>query len=379
MNVLHVVENLNMGGAERVVVDLVNHASDRFTPSICCLETSGATAALIRRAGVKVHELRKKPGNDATMPFKIADIVKRENIDVLHSHNWATFVEAGAAGIISRARVRVHTQHGESVKPAAGFSAMVKKNLRTLAETALARHFHAIIAVSEQVRENILHEHAIDALKITVVRNGISVVPVDDVIGLQKRHDLGIEYGAVVVLAVGRLAEVKNFSLLIKAFAQMKRSVTSPVVLLIAGEGGDRPTLEMKIRERNVGSHVRLLGARTDIGELLAAGDLYVVSSFSEGVSIALLEAMAAGLPVIATRVGGNGEVVNDGVTGLLVPSNDEGAMADALLKLVCDPTIRARMGQAGTQRVLEKFNIAKTVESIEKIYSDIEAGRRGV
>jgi glycosyltransferase involved in cell wall biosynthesis len=235
--------------------------------------------------------------------------------------------------------------------------------MRAMVEKELAHGLDALITVSEQVK-NGLEKRGFPSEKIVVVRNGISTERADAAAVADKRRELGIGENEFVVVSAGRLAPVKNYGLLIEAVAKLKN-----VKLLLAGDGEERIMLEQKIQ--TLGANAVLLGARGDLKEIFGFAKVFAVSSLSGGISVALLEAMAAGLPVVATSVGGNGEVVKDGETGLLVPSGDAGALAAAIEQLATDAALRLRMAEASSRRVSEHFNIDRTVASIEKIYND--------
>ncbi len=372
VNVLHVIETLDVGGAEGVVVDLANHFSDRFRSTICCLKRSGPMASRLR-PGVEVIELGKEEGNDWGIPGRLARILRERRIHVLQSHNWAVFCESVAAGMLVRTPVRVHLQHGESAPPPAGLCGRLKRGLRFRVEEVLSRAgLHALVAVSEEVKSSLLRERRIPAGWVRVIRNGISLEPARTDQRTQKRREWGLSPDAFVVMAVGRLAAIKNHALLVRAFARALPAAGRPAALVIAGDGAERPSLERLIEERGLRDHVRLLGVRRDVRDLLLAADVFAVSSLSEGISVALLEAMAAGLPAVATRVGGNAEVVADGETGLLVETGQEDPLARALLTLLGDETVRRRMGEAGRRRVERFFDLKKTVGAFEALYLEV-------
>lgn len=377
VNILHVVETLDIGGAESVVVDFVNHMPDRFHSTICCLKHSGPSASKITRGSVDIVELHKGEGNDYKIPGKIARLIKDRNIDILQSHNWATFCESAAAGFPAVGPVRVHLQHGESPATAGSFPAHLKRRIRRLAESYLAGRIDAIVAVSDQAKASLLNERSIDSRKVVVIRNGISMTEADPQAVQKKRQELGINKEDFVIVAVGRLAPVKNYPALIKSFSEVRKKAGRPVSLIIVGDGPERNSLQKLIEESGLERTARLLGARNDAREILSAGHVYVLPSLSEGISIALLEAMSVKLPAVATRVGGNGEVVVHGETGYLVEKNDVEAMSQSLLRFIGNEPERIRMGEAAWRRAADNFSLAATLGSFEKLYTTLLESKR--
>lgn len=375
MNVLHVIETLEVGGAENVVVNLINRLSDRFRPTICCLKRSGPVAARLSRKEVEVVELRKKEGNDYSIPFKLAKVLRDRRISVIHSHNWATYCESVSASILARTPTRIHMVHGESFYPDDTVARALKKSVRLFAEGSLAHWVDAIVAVSDQARRSLLSERSIDPRKVTVVRNGVEPVRTDPASLPAKRRELGLSGDEIVLVAVGRVAEVKNYPFLVESFAGLKRSTARKVKLLIVGDGPEMASLRSLAADSGCAQDILLPGSRSDVRELLALSHIYVLPSKSEGVSIALLEAMSMKLPAVATRVGGNVEVVSDEETGLLVESGDAAGLSRSLLRLVEDEAERGRMGQAGFRKVREQFDLGRSVRAFEELY--IGAARR--
>lgn len=226
----------------------------------------------------------------------------------------------------------------------------------------------AMVAVSEQVRAYAVATEGAKVNKLVVIENGIEPLRVnkmDDTDRKALRAEMGVPNGAVLLLTVGRLTVQKGHTVLLDAIAQLK---TSQAVFVFAGDGPLRAELERKAQQLGIGQQVRFLGVREDINELLLAADIFVQPSLWEGLSLALLEALLAGLPVLAARVEGVVDVVEDGDSALLVPPKDVAALAAAIERLLKDGTLRKRLGAAGQRRAKTRYG----VEHMGKAYEDL-------
>ncbi|MBI4396964.1 MAG: glycosyltransferase, partial [Elusimicrobia bacterium] len=302
IRVLHVVETLDVGGAENVVVNIVNRLSDRFQPMICCLKKSGPVADRIRRAGVRVLEMGKEEGNDVRVPFRLAKILETHGIHVLHSHDWGTFCESALAGLIARTPAVVHMVHGLSdLYPAKDQARTVKKLIRRKVEKVLSIGVDRVIAVSDLIRDAVLRDMGVSPEKVLVIRNGVEFFPEEaGRSGLEERkREIGFQPGDWVLCSVGRLAAVKNYPSLIRGFAAVSARTGGRAKLVVLGDGPEREGLTKLIHEQNLAGRVFLLGERPDVRDWLALSRVFVLPSLYEGIPLAILEAMRAGLPVV--------------------------------------------------------------------------------
>ncbi len=228
----------------------------------------------------------------------------------------------------------------------------------------------AMVAVSEQVRAYAVARERAKATKLVVIENGIEALRVEKLSDASRdalRAEIGVPDGAVLLLTVGRLTVQKGHTVLLDAIAQLKTSGTQSA-FAFAGDGPLRAELEQTTQHLGIADHVRFLGVREDINELLLAADIFVQPSLWEGLSLALLEALLAGLPVLATGVEGVVDVVEDGRSALLVPPTDATALASAIERLLEDAGLRERLGLAGQQRVKTRYSI----EHMGKAYEDL-------
>lgn len=284
----------------------------------------------------------------------LVSILRRRRIEALHCHDFT----AAILGTVAATLVRV-----PSILTLHGSTHYREKRLRRSLLRWAVRRSRGVVAVSTDLSGQVTRDLSLRAGEVEVVPNGTRMVSGDRARG---RHVLGVEPGEVAVLAVGRLIHLKGFDVLSRA-ARMLHNCERHARLIVAGEGVERPTLEGMNDDPWGGGPLTLLGMREDIPDLMAGADIFVMPSRSEGLPMALIEAMAAGLPVVASSVGGIPEVVENGVHGLLVEPGDPVALAEAIAVLGRDPSLRARMGAAGRNRVRARFSVEAMVDQYER------------
>lgn len=368
-----VVSHLHGGGKERCIVDLANAlAMDHFEPLIICLRESGALAQRIRPDGVKVIALHKAAGNDVTVPFRLARVLRQERVDVVHSNNWGTLAESVLAAKWARTPSIVHTQHG--LEYGIGDSRSRDRHpLRMLAKRVAARWIDRIVAVSHEVQAMVVKEWRVPDRKVSVIHNGIALTArrLGDEERLERRRRIGLGPGDYVIGSVGIFRPVKDFPTLVRAMAHVASRSTGARLVLV-GDGPSRLEIEQMVERLKLQPFVRFLGMRADVEDLLPIMDLFVLCSFSEGISLSILEAMAAGVPVVATDVGGNPEIIGQSGVGVLVPPRSPRKTADAILSLLRDPDRRRAMGVLAQERVRERFSLQRMASDYEALYAGI-------
>ncbi|MBY0399199.1 glycosyltransferase, partial [Myxococcota bacterium] len=289
-------------------------------------------------SGIPVWILPQRPGLDLPWILRFARRMSRERIDVLHSHEFAMNVFGGVAAVLARVP-SVSTIHGKHW--------ITDRGRRVLAYRILARLGVAVVAVSADLAEYLSSGLGMSRDEIRLVHNGIPM-PVGALTPdrAEARRSIDLPPDGPLVVAVGNLYPVKDHATLLRALAQLPAARVA-----IAGRGDEEENLRRLASELGIASRVHLLGLRSDVDRILAAADLFVQPSRSEGLPLAILEAMAAGLPVVATRVGGMGEATLEGVTGLLVEPGRPDDLAQALRTLLDDPDRRRQMGAAAQHR----------------------------
>jgi glycosyltransferase involved in cell wall biosynthesis len=344
---------------ERLAIDLSTGLS-RFGDrgQICCLEHPGPLAPQAAAKGITVHALGKRPGVDAGLIFRLAGLIRREAIDVVHTHNRSPLIYGTLAARLAGAKALVHTRHGREVHSYPRFVWSMNR---------------AIVAISEDSRQVLLKNYPVTPPQVQVIHNGIDVPAFGDSAANGLRDELKLRPDAFIIGIIGRIAEEKDHVTLLRAMQQV-RQARPDAVLLVIGDGPIGPQVRSAASELGVADVVKFLGFRHDVPALLQLLDVFVLSSTTEGISLTLLEAMAARKPIVATRVGGNPEVVIDGQTGLLVPSKDPQALATAILKVANDPAFRKQLGQAGRVRVESAFSQEQMVAQYHTLYTRLLA-----
>ena len=362
IRVLHVVLDLHEGGLERVVVDLMRGLpSADVSSEVLCLRRRGQLADEL--APESVHVAVPEGGiRGMWYPRTLADVVAQRAPDVVHLHSGVWLKGARAARLAGRAAV-VFTDHGRPWP-----DTMQNRIVDHLGSTFT----DAVVAVSEPLRDYLARRLKVDARKLQVIRNAIPEAPApSDESVAAARAEFALAPGQLLVGSVGRLDPVKAYDVLIRAVVELRQSWqgTTPPKLVLVGDGPDRPRLEATIRALGADDAVILAGWKRDVRPYLLAMDAFVLSSDSEGTSISLLEAMRASRPVIATRVGGNPDVLGPTLAGQLVPAQDPHLLAVRLAETLPDEGVRASVGSRGRARVTEAFSQAAMLDGYVALY----------
>jgi sugar transferase (PEP-CTERM/EpsH1 system associated) len=361
MHVVHVLHTLAVGGTENGVVNLVGSLAAEARHTVVAVTSSGPLAARLP-AGVEVHALGKRPGVDVAVQVRLVALLRRLRPDIVHTRNWGAF-DAVPAARLAGVRVVVHGEHGREAADPEGRDRR-RNRLRRLLSPLIAQW----VTVSHDLRRWLVHHVGIPGERVVTIHNGVDTGRFAEGDREGAREALGLPAGAPIVGTVGRLDPVKDHLRLIAAF----RSVVArrpDALLLIAGDGPLRDDLRGAVEAAGLQGSVRLLGERADVPRVLAALDVFTLPSIAEGISNTILEAMASGLPVVATNVGGNPELVEDGVTGRLVEPRQTEALAAALLGYVNDPVLARLHGKAGRQRCVGEFSLERMAARYLALY----------
>ena len=366
IRVTHVVHSLGVGGLENGVVNLVSAPATGIQHSIVCLTGVGALGARLSK-DVEVSAVGKGRGHDVQAFLRLVAQLRRLRPHVVHSRNWATF-DAVLAARLARVPVVVHGEHGRDISDPDGLHAL-RNRVRRLSTPLISR----FVTVSDDLRRWLVERVRIPASKIVHIYNGVDTTRFSPGPGERVRARLGLSVDQPVIGTVARLDPVKDQPGLLRAFALAVRQEPE-AVLLIVGDGPCRPALEALAGSLGVRRSVQFLGERSDVPDLLRAMDVFVLPSIAEGISNTVLEAMATGLPVVATRVGGNPELVEDGTTGMLVPKEDPRALATALGAYLDDPALRNLHGKSSRERAVAVFDLQR----MRRTYVDLYVGLAG-
>jgi glycosyltransferase involved in cell wall biosynthesis len=416
IKIVHVVHSLNVGGLENGLVNLLNNLDEQFSHTILCLSQSGPMAQRIKNRNVAIIEMGLPTDRFRFPLVRLARLFRQISPDIVHTRGWSSIDAISAARIACVPHV-IHAEHGWEATDPEGQN--LKRKLVRKCLSPLVRRF---VTVSEDLRRWLTQSVGIAERKVTCIHNGVdtqrfaplsveqcakgmghraegegqqaagraqsaermaqsadrlSVVRSPQSALSALRHRLGLPVEGVLFGTVGRLDPVKDHRSLLKAFAPIARS-DRPAYLLIAGDGPMQNEIAALVAQLGMGGEVLLLGERGDVPEILRALDVFALTSIAEGISNTILEAMASGLPVVATRVGGNPELLEDGITGQLVPVRDAMALTTAFESYLRDPKLRQEHGRNGRLRAEQCFSLDRMAARYAALYSGV-TGRNAV
>jgi len=372
MRILYVITGAEFGGAPLHVLQLAGYMLKQGHEVGLVTAPEPRMMQEAEALGVRIfsnpHFVRPvKLWKDLCALWPTFRAVRAFNPDLIHAHS----TKAGYAARLTCAILRkpvVFTAHGWAFTEGRG---LWKRRLLALAERLAAVATAKVICVSEHDRELALSWKVTKPDQMVVVHNGIDPRLFLEIDGPSPRRELCLE-DLPVLTFVGRLAPPKDLLTVLEAMRGL-----SKVILLVVGDGELKPQVEKCVKEYGLEGQVQLLGQRSDIPQILAASDVFVLSSLWEGLPYTIIEAMMSGLPVVATSVGGVPELVEDGVTGFLVPPKDYQALAKALQRLLDDPELCHRMGQLGREKALREFTLDRMLRETEKVYEEVLGNRK--
>lgn len=358
-HVVHVIDELPPDGAERLLADLLRHRSSRFRFSVVCLVGEGALAKDIRALGVPVTVMGRKGPFDPALLLRLVRWFRRERVQVVHTHLFTADSYGRVAARLAGVPAVFSTAHNTVV-----CEGTVKKSVHW----ALSWISTRVVACTEEVGRVMRSQDHLPASRLTVIPNGIDIGRFAGASGEGVRAELGIPDGTLLIGVVGRLHPQKGHTDLFAALTLLREKGLTPTCLIV-GSGASRDELEQAVASARLGDQVRFLGQRSDVPRLLAALDVLAMPSRWEGLPIALLEAMAMALPIVATRVSGVPDVIADGDNGLLVEAQQPPALAAALGRVLTDPALRARLARRALETVHERYDVRRTAAGYEALY----------
>jgi len=376
MRIAYVVHAMNQGGYERCVTHLCNHLDrEQFIPSIICLDKTGPAAEWLTKDDVPIVELHKKPGNDWRVVGRLTKALRDHGIDIVQSHNWGTLMETTLARRRARTPVHVHAERGTVLGNAHGRGP--RHWLRAKAMRWALERVDTVMSNAASVAARVEETCGYPAERVHIIPNGVERPPVDDPATArgQVRKQLRIPESAFAIGSVGRLHPVKGFDIAVEAISQLIQNGRDAHLILV-GDGPEESRLRNLVESLHLQSRVHFPGRRTDIGRWLAAMDVFVNTSHSEGMSQSLVEAMASGLPLVVTDVGDNPDLVGDGDTacGCTIPSGEATAVAGVLLRLACDEPLRTQYSHRSRERHRAEFGFGQMIGRFESLYERLFA-----
>lgn len=385
-HIVHFVHRLDTGGMENGLVNLVNRLSpERFRHTIVPLTATGSIASRITNREVAIDPLGLRPGPLAAAIPALLRRLRSLRPTIVHTRNVGT-LEAQIAAMLAGVPVRIHGEHGWEVHDLVGTSRSLLRTRRWL------RHcVHHQIALSTPTFDYLRDRVGVPVERLSSICNGVDTERFRPRAG--RRSDAGepadraaADDAAVVVGYVGRLADVKNPLLLLDAFERAHERIAprdpvlaSRIRLVFVGDGALADALRARAASSPLHAAISLAGNRDDVAERLRGFDVYALPSLAEGISNTLLEAMASGLPCVATDVGGNGELIEADACGTLVASGNADAFADALAAYLHDPSLRAAHGARARARAVERFGIDTMIDAYDALYTRLLVKRHAL
>lgn len=367
--IVHIVYSFRVGGLENGIVNLINRLPEsRFRHAVIALtDVDPDFCARITRPDVEYIELNKSPGPGVLLFPRLFRVLRALAPAIVHTRNLAA-LEMNVPAWLARVPVRIHGEHGRDVDDPDGLQGKPRRVRRLY--SYFVTHY---IALSRELSDYLTDRVGIAPRRVDLICNGVDAERFHPPLGGREAlpgspfNDLSL----CVIGTVGRLQAVKDQVGLVRAFAHLRRRGSFPTLrLVIVGDGALRGAIEKAVRDEAVDDAVWLAGERTDIPAVMRSFDVFALPSIAEGISNTLLEAMASGLPVVASAVGGNPELVVDGCCGTLVPAGAPQRLAEALAAYVGQPTLLRKHGDAGRKRIEEGFSLDAMVGRYEAVYA---------
>ena len=366
MRILFVSTSTTIGGAEKTLYSLATLIDPkRFQVcGVVSLKPFGPYAHRLKAQGVSIHTLGLT-GRPGLAEIKaLAKLIEHEQPDIVHALMYQAIQLCRLAKRRANARFKLISSPRINYRTRSAFTLLVDRVLKGSDDL--------LIAESQTSRDFLVKKQGYDPKKVKTIHNGVDVArwPVSKLDRARKRLELRLGAGEILLGCVGRLDQQKGHAVLIDALSKLKDR--APVRCAIIGEGPKRAALEAQIRRHHLEKHVWLLGERDDVVSWLSSFDIFVLPSLWEGLPNSLLEAMALGLPSVASAVDGVGEVIKDGENGALVPPRNPLALAKKIADLAADAALRSKLGEAAQRTIAERFTLLEMIAAYEKTYQEL-------
>ena len=371
--IVHVIHHLDVGGLENGLVNLINHIpAERYRHAIVCLKGYSDFSKRITRKNVKIVALDKREGRDLSLYLNLFKTLRQLKPDIVHTRNLAT-IEGQVIATAARIRARIHGEHGRDI-----FDLHGKNHKYNLLRKTIRPFVDHFITVSKDLEYWLINTVGATPNRINQIYNGVDSLCFHPRRG-KPTNNIGPQgfftEKAFVIGSVGRMAAVKDYPSLVQVFLMLLRkepSLRNCLRLLIVGEGDSRSECIEMLREAGAETLAWLPGERADIPELMRAMDLFVLPSLGEGISNTILEAMSSALPVVATKVGGNIELVKEGCTGKLVPPGALEMMAEAISVYYRNPELIDSHGKAAREQIESSFSMETMTSGYLEVYDKV-------
>ncbi|MDD2898181.1 MAG: glycosyltransferase [Desulfuromonadaceae bacterium] len=349
--ILHVIISMSMGGAETLVYNMVKHSSFASNrPVVCCLKSVGTLGEKLKEEGFTVYNHSSGAGTDWSLIGWIRDIIRTEKIDVVHAHQYPAFFSAVPAAFLAGRTKVVYTEHGRLFPDEPHWK-------RRLVNPLLAAMTSHIVSISSSTAAAMADIDNLPRNRIQIINNGVDFSRMNPAIDREaKKRELGIGVSCKVIGTAARLEGIKNIPMMLRSFKQVLSKIPD-TCLMIAGDGSQAENLKALAVELGIQERVKFIGLRFDMPEIYRVMDVFLLTSFTEGISVTLIEAMASDVPAVVTDVGGNPEVIINQETGYLVPLDNCVLLADRIVCLLTDSTNAGQIATNAHKRAIEQFS----------------------
>jgi glycosyltransferase involved in cell wall biosynthesis len=361
--ICHVLHTLQVGGGEVLARNFAAANSSEFRPVFAVLDEIGSLGKELRKEGYLVEVIGRRAGFDIACAARLGSFFRSESVAIVHAHQYGPLLYSSLARLPSRRIPILLTEHGRDFPD-------YRRWKRVLANRMLLTRKDRFVAVGQHVRNALIQFEGLPPARVQVVHNGRELrqfMPMPSIRD-RVRKELGLPQDAFIIIQVARLNRLKDHGTALRAMARVATQVAN-AILLVVGDGEERENTQSMISDMALAGSVRMLGERSDVAELLQAADAFLLTSISEGIPLTLIEAMAAALPCVATRVGGVPEIVSEGETGLLAAAGDDRELSRHIVRLAADPTLRARFGHRARERVLCSFDERTMHDAYRRLY----------
>jgi glycosyltransferase involved in cell wall biosynthesis len=358
---------MGVGGTQQVISQLVkNLDASRFDCSIACIDGEvGMIGEELQQGGVPFHVFHRTAGFDRELIRQLKALLKEQQIDIIHCHQYTPYVYGAMAALFTGVRI-VFTEHGRFYPDRYSWK-------RRLVNPLLGQMTHAIVAISSATADALGHYEWFSRKSIKVIYNGTAIPAAKA--NETFRSDVGIDENTLVFGTIARFDEIKNLPMMIDAFKQVHDNHPHTRLLMV-GDGDERQMLEQLVEKHNLTDSVIFTGYQSDTASYMAVIDLYLLTSFSEGTSMTLLEAMANETCSIVTAVGGNVELIEHLANGVVVDSGDTNTLAQWMSKLANDPGHRKKLGEQARLTYEQKFSVEQMAAHYAATYDQVSRKR---
>jgi glycosyltransferase involved in cell wall biosynthesis len=365
--VCQLVHGLPVGGAEVLVCRMIRRLRDRYRFVVACLDQVGELGESLTQEGIDVVQLGRQPGFDWRCVRRLREFCADRQVSVIHAHQYTPFAYAIATRAYGRRPPVLFTEHGRFYPDYPSYKRKIFNRL-------IANKRDRFVAVGQSVRQALIDNEGLPSDRIEVVYNGIDAAAFghDEATRRDARQELGLQ-DEFAVVQVARLDTIKDHATAVRAIAIASKQ-NPRLRLLIVGDGPQRESIERLVAELNLADRVQMLGMRSDVCRLLAAADAFLLTSLSEGIPVTLIEAMAAGVPIVSTSVGGVPEVVEHGATGLLAKVGNADDIAEAILLLSRNDSLQKRLASAAQESAAEQFSENSMIARYDELFREMQS-----